>query len=190
VWSEHMGVPPTRSSMGCRGLLVPGAVFAANLLLLVPDHEHIKEETREGIRWHPVDVRRVNFSPGLIAGRWLFTAGQVPLPDIAVPKWVGAPTGLPHHVSDIEVQTDFTLELLREQLSANGFSFADVVDARVYLTDPRRDYRGFERAWRRNFGEDPRLAMSLIPTSQEDGDTGILFPGPVVEIDLTSWKPG
>ena len=189
VWGEHVGVPPTRSSMGCRGLLVPGALFQANLLLLVPDEEHVKQETRAGIRWHPVDVRRVNFSPGLTAGRWLFTAGQVPLPDIAVPRWVGAPPGLPYHFSDIEIQTEFTLELLREQLSANDFSFADVVDARIYLTSPRRDYRGFERVWRRNFTGGPLPAMSLIPASQEDGDTGILFPGPIVEIDLTSWKP-
>jgi enamine deaminase RidA (YjgF/YER057c/UK114 family) len=186
VWGDHVGVPPTRSSMACRGFVVPGALFVANLLLLVADGEHRKDETRAGIRWHPVDVRRVNFSPGIRAGSWLFMAGQVPLPDIAVPTWVGAPPGLPHHWSDVEIQTDFTLELLCEQLDGNGLSLADVVDAHIYLTDPRRDFRGFERAWRRNFAAGPLPAMSVTPSRQANGDTGILFPGPVVEIDLVA----
>src|SRR5207302_2091200 len=177
--------------MACRGLLVPGALFAPNVLLLVPDAEHRKQETRLGIRWHPVDVRKVNFSPGIVAGRWLFTAGQVPLPDIATPVWVGAPAGLPNHFSDVEIQTEFTMELLAEQLTANGYSLDDVVDARVYLTEPQRDFRGFHRAWRRIFPDPGRgPAMSLIPSRQANGDTGILFPGPVVEIDLTSCREG
>jgi hypothetical protein len=30
--------------------------------------------------------------------------------------------------------------------------------------------------------------MSIIPSTQENGDTGIMFEGPVVEIDLISKK--
>lgn len=189
-WGERVGVPPTRSSMACRDLLVPDAVWAANLTALVPGQGLEKQETRAGIRWHPVDARRANFSPGIVAGDWLFTAGQIPVADIAHHEdWVGAPEGLPHHFSDIEIQTDFTLQLLREQLAGNGFGFEHVVDARVYLVDPRRDLRGFARAWERAFPvTQPRPALSIIPSTQRDGSSGVMVEGPVIEIDLTSWR--
>src|SRR5581483_9013777 len=118
IWGSAVGVPPTRSSMACRGFLVPGALFAVNLLGLVDGQGLEKRETREGIRWHPRDAGKANFSPGIVAGDWLFTAGQIPVPDISTHFWVGAPAGLPHHWSDIEIQTEFTMELLREQLVA------------------------------------------------------------------------
>lgn len=189
IWAQYVGVPPTRSSMACRGFLVPGALFAANTIALVPDERHRKEETRAGIRWHPVDVRKVNFSPGIRAGEWLFTAGQIAVPDFGKHEWVGAPAGLPHHFSEIEIQTEFTMELLGDQLTANGLSLADVVDARVYLIDARKDYRGFARAWRRIFAGVERMpSMSVIPARQASGGTGIMFPGPVIEIDLVSRK--
>jgi len=187
VWGESMGVAPPRSSMACRGFLVPGALFATNCMFLIPDAEHVKEETRKGIRWHPVDVRKVNFSPGITAGPWLFTAGQVAVPDFGEHKWVGSPVGLPHHYSDIEIQTKFTMELLSEQLEANGLGLEDISDARIYLTNSREDYRGFERAWREIFADVERWpTMSLIPSNQADGDTGIMFSGPRIEIDLIS----
>jgi enamine deaminase RidA (YjgF/YER057c/UK114 family) len=37
VWGQYLTVPPTRSSMAVRGLLVPGAVFVANLWFLSPN---------------------------------------------------------------------------------------------------------------------------------------------------------
>ena len=189
IWGSYLPAPPPRSSMGIRGILVPGAVFVPNLIFLAPDEEHQKKETRAGIRWHPEDVRKVHFSPGITAGDWLFTAGQVPVPDFSKPETVSAPAGLPHYFSDIEIQTEFIMELLREQLEANGYGLVDVVDARVFLVNPRRDYRGFERAWRRVFGPADHLpSMSLIPSTQEDGSSGIMFGGPIIEIDLISKK--
>ena len=188
VWAEYMGLAPPRSSMGCRGFVVPGALFAPNLIYLIPDSEHRKEETQKGIRWHPEAVRNVHFTPGLLAGDWFFTAGQVPMPDFGVHESiVRAPEGLPNYWDDIEIQTDFTMVLLNEQLTANGLGLSDIVDARVYLIDPRRDYRGFARAWERLFESvKPRPSMSIIPSTQEDGDSGIMFHGPVIEIDLIS----
>jgi enamine deaminase RidA (YjgF/YER057c/UK114 family) len=190
VWAKYMGLAPPRSSMACRGFVVPGALFAPNLIYLVPDAEHQKEETQKGIRWHPEVVRAVHFSPGITAGDWLFTAGQVPMPDFGVHESiVRTPQALPNYWSDIEVQTDFTMVLLREQLEANGLSLADIVDARVYLINPRRDYRGFVRSWERIFESAERKpTMSIIPSTQENGDTGIMFEGPIIEIDLISKK--
>ena len=98
-----------------------------------------------GIPW---EIRKVNFTPGLFAGDWFFMAGQVPMLDYENLRVATAPPGLPYYFSDIEVQTETTMELLQEQLEGNGLTLRDIVDARIYLVEPRRDYRGFERAWR------------------------------------------
>ncbi len=210
VWGEYMQPPPNRASMGMRELLVPGTVFLANFTFLAPDAQHQKHETRAGIRWHPVDVRRVNFTPGIMVQDWLFMAGQVPIDDFGktevrngLPQPTGdipqiaeaairrTPPGLPHHFSDIEVQTEFTMELLQDQLEGNGFALGDVVDARIYLVDAPHDFRGFSRAWRRIY--DPMgywPAMSIIPSQEADGSSGIMFPGPLIEIDLIAKKGG
>ena len=192
VWGEYLQPPPNRASMGMRGLLTPGAVFLANFMFLAPDEAHQKQETRAGIRWHPVDVRRVNFTPGILVADWLFTAGQVPVPDFSnASSVVGSPRDLPHHFSDIEIQTEFTMQLLTEQLEGNGFGLADVVDARVFLVDAPRDFRGFSRAWQRIFQSVGHLpSMSLIPSQQADGSTGIMFNGPLIEVDLITKKSG
>ncbi len=191
VWIKYVGVPPTRSSMACRSFMVPGALFAVNTLILVPDETHQKEETQAGIAWHPEQVRAVHFSPGITAGDWLFTAGQVPLPDFGVLDWVRAPDGLPHHYDDIEFQTQGTMDLLIAQLAGNGLTLAEVVEAKVYLINARRDYRGFARAWNRIFASADRMpALSIIPSTQASGATGIMMDGPTIEIDLISKKDG
>jgi enamine deaminase RidA (YjgF/YER057c/UK114 family) len=190
AWADFVGdVAPTRSTMGCRDFTVPGALWVTNLMALVPGHGIEKRETREGIAWHPVDAGKATFSPGVTAGPWLFTSGQIPVPDITKHEWVGAPAGLPHHWSDIELQADYTLDLLQNQLQANGASFGDVVDARIYLVHPRRDFRGFARAWERRFEDvDEMPAMSLIPSKQADGSDGVMVSGPQLEIDLTTLR--
>ncbi len=196
IWGQYLGhgagvPPPGRSSMAMRGLLVPGALMTINCFFLVPDAKHQKVESREGIRWHPVVLRRVNYTPGLFAGDWFFMAGQASLPDYENMVVKTAPHGLPHYFSDIEVQTETTMELLQEQLEGNGLSLRDIVDARVYLVDPRRDYRGFERAWRRIFeptGHFP--SMNLIPSKEEDGGSGVMVQDKLlhIEIDLIAHR--
>lgn len=178
IWSRYMPLPPCRSSMGVKGLIVPGALFVPNLTVLVPDKDHKKEESFEGISWHPVKVRKVNFSPTLKAGQWRFFAGQVPTPDMmTVHK---SPPGLPHHYSDIEVQTRYLMEMLTRQLEANDTDWAHCHHARVYLIQPRRDYRGFMRVWREHFPDPSKgPALAFVPSS------GIMFDGPLIEIDPT-----
>ncbi len=192
VWAKYMGLVPPRSSMAARGFLVPGAVFAPNLMYLVPDENHEKVETQEGIRWHPEVVRNVHFTPGIWAGDWLMLAGVTSIADFGVHESiVKAPDSMPNYWSDIELQTDFVMVLLGEQITGNGLELKDVVDARIYLTDTQRDYRGFARAWERLFeGIDEKPSMSIIPSNQADGDTGIMFPGPTIEIDLITRRPG
>ena len=178
VWARFMPVPPPRSSMGIKGLIVPGAHCVANLTILVPDKDHVKKELHEGIQWHPVRVRKVNFSPTIKAGPWRFFAGQVPTPDFMTVH--RSPPGLPHHYSDIEVQTRFTFELLTKQLEANDTDWAHCHHARVYLINPRRDYRGFIRVWHEMFPDPAKApALAFVPS------TGIMFDGPLIEIDPT-----
>ena len=189
VWVSYMPIPPTRSSMAVRGLLVPGAVFIANLMFLAPDAKHQKKETKKGISFHPIDIRKVNFTPGIISGNWLFTSGQAAFLDYEKGLFAQAPLKLPYYFSDIEIETEFVMKLLRDQLEANDYYLTDIVDARVYLVYPQRDYRGFERVWRRIFeplGYFP--SMSLIPSRQANGGGGVMAPDLNVEIDLISIK--
>ncbi len=176
VWAKYMPTPPPRSSMGMKGLVVPGALCIANLVVLVPDKDHVKEESRKGLRWHPVEVRKVNFSPTVKAGPWRFIAGQIPSEDFLSVH--ASPPGLPNHFSDIDVQTRFTLDILREQLEANDTDWRHCHHVRIYLVHPLRDYRGFARVWNEYF-PDPaeRPALCFVPT------TSIMFPGPLIEID-------
>jgi enamine deaminase RidA (YjgF/YER057c/UK114 family) len=176
IWSRYMPLPPCRSSMGMKGLIVPGAVFVPNLTVLVPDEEHQKRESFEGISWHPVKVRKVNFSPTLKAGQWRYFAGQVASADFM--SHHHSPPGLPHHYSNIEVQTRFLMDLLTRQLEANDTDWAHCYHARVYLIEPRRDYRGFMRVWRECFPDPAKSpALAFVPS------TGIMFEGPLIEID-------
>jgi len=178
VWKRYLKPPPCRSSMGVQSVLVPGAAFVSNLTVLVPDKEHLKTESFEGMAWHPVQVRKVNFAPTIKAGRWRFFAGQIPSPDFLT--WHHSPPGLPHHFSDIETQTRFTLDLLTRQLEANDTDWDHCHHVRLYLVEPRRDYRGFARVWREHFPDLARApALAFVPSS------GIMFPGPLIEIDPT-----
>jgi enamine deaminase RidA (YjgF/YER057c/UK114 family) len=107
---------------------------------------HLKEESQKGISYHPTKERKVNYSPRIKAGPWRFFAGKTATPDMKTVH--RAPPGLPHHFSDIEAQTRFIIDTLTRQIEANETDWAHCHHARVYLTNPRRDYRGFIRVWR------------------------------------------
>jgi 2-iminobutanoate/2-iminopropanoate deaminase len=177
TWVRYMPVPPGRASMGIKGLIVPGACFVASLTVLVPDKNHVKSESQKGITYHPVATRKVNYSPTLVAGPWLYIAGKT-AGDMQTVH--GAPAGLPHHFSDIEVQTRWVMEWLTQQIETNGSDWDHCHHVRVWLTEPQRDYRGFIRVWREYF---PNLAkapaLAYVPA------TATMYPGPLVEIDPT-----
>ena len=182
VWARYMPRPPTRASMAAIDLLVERAVFVANLVGVMPDESMEIVETRKGISWHPVDVRKVNFTPGIAVGDdWLFLAGQVPVPDFLTGVVGTGPSALRNYFSDIEMQTETTMRLIQGQIDANGFELRDVVDAHIFLVHAQRDYRGFERAWNRIMAEggvENPPPITLIPSRQRSGETGIMFLGP------------
>ncbi|MPZ23773.1 MAG: hypothetical protein GEU28_09545 [Dehalococcoidia bacterium] len=186
IWGQYMGgVPPTRSSMAMRSWLVPGALFAPALIFVAPDSAHQKKETREGIAFHPVDIRKVNYTPGIVVGDWLFTAGQTSTQDYVKGIVRTSPPGLPHYFSNIEAQTERVMELLVHQIEANGYSLADIAEAKIFLTDARRDYRTFARTWERLFDGVPLPPMSLIPSNQANGKGGVMSDEMIIEIDVT-----
>lgn len=174
IWKQYMPVPPPRSSMQIKGFMVPGALTTANLITLIPDAEHRKEEIQYDKQFHP-SMRGVNFSPAIRAGDWVFLAGQVAT-DFKTPVF-GIHPKMPYYGSDIEIQTEFVLRNLKELLEHCGSSLEHVVDAHIYLLDVN-DYRGFERVYRRMVPNPP--AMTVIPS------TGIMFDGPIIEIDFTA----
>jgi enamine deaminase RidA (YjgF/YER057c/UK114 family) len=177
VWRRYMPLPPGRASMGIKGLIVPGACFIADFTVLVPDETHVKMESLEGIEYHPVTARKVNFTPTLKAGPWLYIAGKT-AGNMSTVR--AAPPGLPYHFSNIEVQTRHVLDTLTRQIEANGSDWAHCHHVRVWLIEPRRDYRGFMRVWREYF-PDPAKApvLAYVPA------TATMYPGPLIEIDPT-----
>jgi enamine deaminase RidA (YjgF/YER057c/UK114 family) len=172
VWKRYMPVPPPRSSMQIKGFMVPGALTTANLITLIPDAQHQKEEVRYDRQFHP-STRGVNFSPAIRAGDWVFLAGQVAT-EFKTPVF-GVNPRMPFYGSDIEIQTEYVLRNLKELLEHCGSSLEHVVDAHIYLLNIQ-DYRGFERVYRRMISDPP--AMTVIPS------TGIMFDGPLIEIDF------
>ena len=72
------------------------------------------------------------------------------------------------------------MEVLTRQIEANGSDWAHCHHVRVWLTQPRRDYRGFARVWRELFPDvDKAPALAYVPS------TATMYPGPVIEIDPT-----
>jgi enamine deaminase RidA (YjgF/YER057c/UK114 family) len=158
--------------------MVPNALTTANLITLIPDKKHQKREILYTKQFHP-SMRNVHFSPAIQAGEWLFLAGQV-ASDFKEPVY-GIHPGMPNYGVDISIQTEYTLNNLKKLLEHCGYVLDDVVVAHIYLLEPGRDYRGFERVWRRFIPENPP-AMTVIPS------TGIMFHGPLIEIDFIARK--
>ena len=68
-------------------------------------------------------------------------------------------------------------------------TLADIVDARVYLTRARRDYRNFARTWERIFAPVGRMpSLNFIPSTQRNGKGGIMVEELIIEIDLIAHR--
>jgi len=93
---------------------------------------------------------------------------------------VNVPPGMTRYRSDIEEQIRFTMEILTEQIEANDTDWAHCHHVRVYLTQPRRDYRAFARLWQEYFPDQTKApALAFVPSS------GIMFKDLLIEIDPT-----
>jgi len=112
------------------------------------------------------------FSHATRVGPWLFVTGQMP----TWPEDDARP--LPEGVA---AQTERVVENLHIVLAGCGMSLADVVQARIYLTDFERDYPAMNDVWRACFTPGRLPARTCI------GVTG-LARGALVEIDLLAYR--
>lgn len=112
------------------------------------------------------------FSHAVRVGPWLFVTGQMPTwPD-------DDRRPLPEGV---EAQTRRVMDNLAIVLAGAGFAIADVVQARVYLTDFARDYAAMNAVYLGYF------AAGRLPARTCIGVTGLAL-GALVEIDLVAWR--
>jgi 2-iminobutanoate/2-iminopropanoate deaminase len=109
------------------------------------------------------------YSPVVVAGDLVYTAGQVALDaDGSV-----VPGG-------IEEQTEQVLDNIERCLSAAGCSMEDVVKVTAFLSDLDA-FEGFNRVYARRFAE-PYPARSTVGVR--------LAPGLLVEIEVVARSPG
>lgn len=113
------------------------------------------------------------YSHAVEAGPFLYVTGQLP----ADPDDLEAP--LP---PDIEAQTRLVFKNLTRIVDHAGYSLADTVFARVYLTAFKRDYPGMNKVYAEYFPDDARL-----PGRTTVGVTALARDA-LVEIDLVLHK--
>ena len=106
------------------------------------------------------------YSPGLIAGDFVFVSGQGPL-DPATGKIVG---------ETIEEQTTRVLENVKAVLEAAGASMSDVVKMAVHLSD-LANFQRFNQVYA-TFFPDPKPTRTTV---------GSQLPGILVEIDAIAY---
>ena len=113
------------------------------------------------------------YSHAVQAGPFLYVTGQLPVD----PDDLDAP--LPDGITE---QTRLVFKNLERIAAHAGYVLADTVFARVYLTDFRRDYPGFNRVYQAYFPDDARL-----PGRTTVGVTGLARDA-LVEIDLVLYR--
>jgi 2-iminobutanoate/2-iminopropanoate deaminase len=106
------------------------------------------------------------YSPGLIAGDFVFVSGQGPL-EPATGKIVG---------ETIEEQTTRVLENVKAVLEAAGASMSDVVKVAVHLSD-LANFQRFNQVYA-TFFPDPKPTRTTV---------GSQLPGILVEIDAIAY---
>src|SRR5207302_911933 len=87
----------------------------------------------------------------------------------------------PYYASNIELQTAYVLENLKNTFEAAGSSLDRVPKAQVFLTD-LNNFHGFDSVWKRYF--------AVPPPRTTIGCTGLLVKDTLVEIDLIGYRSG
>jgi 2-iminobutanoate/2-iminopropanoate deaminase len=110
----------------------------------------------------------VSYSQGVVAGDFLFVAGQVGFDEND--ELVGK--------GDVAAQTRRTLERVRTVLKEAGAELSDLVSANVFLKDIG-DFREFDSAWREVMG-DHRPARATV-------EAPMVSPDILVEIQAVAY---
>lgn len=116
----------------------------------------------------------------------VYVSGTVP--DAINP---GAPQGSVERYGDTAAQTRSVLDKIERELARRGHSLRDVVMMRVFLVAPpgqqRMDFAGMMSTYRERFGT---AANPSKPARSTMEVAGLVDPGWLVEIEVTSARPG
>lgn len=117
-----------------------------------------------------VPTPRGPYSPAVLAGGFIFVAGQGPV-DVTVDKM---------SYGDIQHETRLVLGNIKRILEGCGASMADVVKCSVFLADGK-DFGAMNQVYAEFFG-DAKPARTTVETKFAD-------PKMKVEIDCIAYKP-
>jgi 2-iminobutanoate/2-iminopropanoate deaminase len=120
------------------------------------------------IRTDKAPVPGGGYSQGIVAGEFVFTAGQGPTD----PK-TGAVVG-----DDVATQTRQTLDNVAAILAAEGLGLQHVVKTTVHLQHLQRDFAAYDAVYREYFS-DPLPARTTV---------GSDLMNILVEIDVVAWR--
>jgi 2-iminobutanoate/2-iminopropanoate deaminase len=124
--------------------------------------------TREAIQPPDVATPKAPYSPVVVSGEHVFTAGQVGFDE------TGALVA-----ADMEAQVRKALENMRSCLEAAGCELTDVVKVNAYLAD-LADFETYNAVYREYFAE-PYPARTTVQAG--------LPPGLLVEIEAVARRP-
>lgn len=138
--------PPTRTTV-VAGLRNPDALveFAATIVPRGTEREVVHPAA-----WKPSPNP---YSYGIRSGRTLFMSGLVP----RSPRDHSLITG------DIRIQTRALLENAKELLDAAGMKITDIINAKIYITDPA-SFDAMHSVYRQSFPVDPPACTVLVTT--------------------------
>jgi reactive intermediate/imine deaminase len=175
VWKEFFPTPPPRTTVqtGPKGLLVPGTLVEIDVIAVAKD----SGTTPRAVSSDRTPVPIANYTPAVQCGDFVFLAGQLAtdFQDGGVPAEARVDPNYPYYASDIERQTEYTLNNIKLLLEDAGSDLEHVVKAQVFLKD-LGDFHGFDDVWRRFFPTPPPRTTLQI--------ADLLIEGALVEIDL------
>ncbi|NWA40465.1 hypothetical protein HX871_03750 [Pseudomonas reactans] len=170
VWKRYFPNPPTRTTVGADGLLIPGALLEISLIAVASD-SGITPQPAKSDAPRPL-TKKVE---AIRAGDFVFTSGQLAHDAVAgvPPEAAGA-----GHQVDLAKQTTYTLNNMVRSLAAAGAEPTDVVKAQALLLNTREQEQ-FLPAWHDAALGTPSLAVTGIGS--------LLVTGTIIEIDLTAY---
>lgn len=171
VWNLFFKEPPSRTTVGINGLLVPGARIEISLIAIVPGHG-VERQPAHSNAPRPM-TKKVE---AMAAGDFVFTSGQLAhnARDGVPPEAAGVDGAL-----DIRKQSRYTLLNLNQSLQAAGASAEQVIKTQALLLDANQQAE-YEAAWTDEFKVSP--AYSAV------GIGSLLVGGTEIEIDLTAYR--
>jgi enamine deaminase RidA (YjgF/YER057c/UK114 family) len=175
VWREYFKVPPPRTTVGMHELLIKDTLIEIDLIGYVTGAQAHTVVTSD----NPKPL--ANYSEASRIGDLVFAAGQL-ASDFknGVAPEAKRHANFPYYGSEIQLQTEYIMQHLKNTFETAGSSLDHVVKAQVFLTD-LNDFAGFDQVWKKYF--------KVPPPRTTVGTTGLLIRDTLVEIDLIGYVP-